>query len=260
MIALVGARPEDVPLIDPAVFAPTIRQMVEHHIIPGRVHEADFRYFSHLRDGAVFCDVGANLGASILSLAAVGGRCATHSFEINPALHPVLTEMAATTPNPWTLHPFGLSDAAGRMALFIPKAGDLYILGEGTLRLDFLQLPHSIQRLTSYTRTGLLEVGRLDVEVRCFDDTGLIPTHVKIDAEGAEQAVLRGMRRTLAAHRPLLMIEAGAMLAVDAELLPLGYRALVYDPEADALRPRSVNVQNVFYVHDSRAGEERILP
>lgn len=253
MIPLVGATPETVPFLDPAAFAPTIKQMVKHHIHPGRVHEPDFHYFKHTTPDSVFCDVGANLGASVLSYAAAGGKGEIHSFEINPALYPTLREMAAKVDNRWTLHEFGLSEQTGRHSLFIVRAGELYILGEGTLRLEFLQQPASIKRLHSYSGGSDVEIGRIGVEVRPFDTLGISPTHIKIDAEGAEPLVLRGMRETLRRCKPMLMIESGAVNGCDAELLPQGYKPYFYDVETALLRPRAYAVQNVFYLHETRS-------
>jgi hypothetical protein len=138
------------------------------------------------------------------------------------------------------------------MSIYIAKAGELYILGEGTLRLDFLQEPKSLQRLRSYTADGVLKVGRMDVKVRRFDDCGVIPTHVKMDAEGAEATVLHGMIKTLAEHKPLMMIENGAIGAVDEIMFGLGYKPFLYAADQGILLPRTANVQNSFYVHTTQ--------
>jgi FkbM family methyltransferase len=199
----------------------------------------------------VFCDIGANLGASVISLSAAGGRCPVHSFEINPALYPTLRQTAATTPNEWHLHEYGLGERAVNESIYIAKAGDMYILGEGTLRLDFLQEPASLERLRSYTVDGKLYVGRMEVEVRRFDDCGIIPTHVKMDAEGAEATVLRGMIQTLKNHRPIMMIENGDSIHVDEIMFELGYRPFQFDVSAGILIARTQNVQNSFYVHEA---------
>lgn len=248
MIPLIGATPQEVPFLDPSLFAPTIRQMVEQHVKPGHIHDPDFAYFRNTDETSVFCDVGANLGASVLSYAAAGGKGEIHSFEINPALYPTLREMAATVPHRWTLHEFGLAAKAGYHSLFIVRSGALYILGEGTLRLEFLQHPDSIKRLASYSANGELHVGRIGVNVRPFDELGLSPTHIKIDAEGAEPWVLGGMMQTLERCKPMLMIESGAMSDCDAALFPLGYKPYFYDVEAAILRPRTHRVENVFYL------------
>jgi FkbM family methyltransferase len=255
MISLPDATPDTAPLVDPSLFGPTIEQMLFHHVVAGRVHETDFHYFRNLGPAHVFCDIGANLGASVISLSAAGGRCPVHSFEINPALYPALRKMAATTPNPWQLHEYGLADHQGKKSIYIAKAGDLYILGEGTLRLDFLQEPASLKRLRSYTVDGQLHVGKMEVEVRRFDDCGIIPTHVKMDAEGPEVTVLKGMPQTLAVHRPIMMIENGDSTHVDDIMFSYGYKPFQYDVSAGVLIPRVQNVQNSFYVHETKLGE-----
>jgi hypothetical protein len=64
--------------------------------------------------------------------------------------------------------------------------------------------------------------------------TGLVPDVVKIDVEGAELAVLRGMDRLLRSHSPLLSLEAGDYTGMDSprtvesidHLAGLGYECL----------------------------------
>lgn len=253
MIQLVGATESTVPVVDPGLFGTTIAQMLEHHVKPGQIHDADFLFFHNVPRSALFCDVGANLGLSVLSLQAAGAHPRTHSFEINPALYPFLRKVVAEYPNEWTLHEFGLAEENTDAWIYIAKADDLYILGEATLRLNFLQEADSVARLLTYAARGELTVGKMASRVRRFDDLGLAPDYMKIDAEGAEDRVVAGMRRVLIEHKPVLMIENGAMLAVDAELLPLGFRPFTYVPETDHLRPRSKSIgQNTFYVHQDR--------
>jgi len=70
---------------------------------------------------------------------------------------------------------------------------------------------------------------------------------IKIDVEGAELHVLEGARRTLAAHRPILMVEANdealqAQGASTASLLAflrdeLDYGILVFSPETGGVEP-----------------------
>ncbi|WP_456483767.1 FkbM family methyltransferase [Methanopyrus kandleri] len=48
----------------------------------------------------------------------------------------------------------------------------------------------------------------IDVETVALDDLGTSPDLIKIDAEGAEECVLRGAERTLEEHAPVLLISA----------------------------------------------------
>jgi FkbM family methyltransferase len=256
MIPLRDALEINVPVIEPRVFAPTIAHMLEQHVKPGQVHDADFWFFRDIPQTAVFCDVGANLGLSVLSLAATGASPTVDSFEINPALYDGLRATVATYPNTWRLHEYGLSDVESEAWIYIAKVDDLYILGEATLRLDFLQDPDSISRLLTYGARGELSVGKMKARVRRFDELNLTPDYLKIDAEGAEALVIAGMRDTLRRARPVLMIENGAMQSVDAEMIPLGFRSFTYDPASHRLRDRTADAgQNTFYVHQTRIEE-----
>lgn len=248
LVPLVGARVADIPLANPKLFAPTIDQMMEHHVRVGQVHDPDFYFFKDIPPSSVFCDIGANLGLSVHSVAATGAQPIIHSFEINPALYPKLREVTVDYPNTWTLHEFGLAESRGDVWIFVVRADDIYILGEATLRLDFLQEPASIERLMTYAPNGNLHVFKMKAAVRRFDDLSIKPDYMKIDAEGAEPVVVRGMRETLKNYKPVVMIENGAMLAVDEEMFALGFGAYSYDVTKDVLRPR-VPAQNSFYVH-----------
>ena len=53
----------------------------------------------------------------------------------------------------------------------------------------------------------------IEVEAVAVDDWlgahGMVPDFIKIDAESAEQRVLRGLRRTIEQHHPILSLEIG---------------------------------------------------
>jgi FkbM family methyltransferase len=93
--------------------------------------------------------------------------------------------------------------------------------------------------LASHWHSGLQAMGRpqdavetFTVEVRRLDDVlpdGYAPALIKIDVEGAEGGVLAGARRTLGAHRPVVVIEHGT----HAEHYPHG-SAGVFSLLADA--------------------------
>ena len=91
-------------------------------------------------------------------------------------------------------------------------------------------------------------VGTIEVPVVALDDlieAGQVPVPdvVKIDVEGAEEAVLDGMRRTMSVHRPVLVIEVDdatteGMEARVAEfvdrLVGAGYQVTRLAPSYDA--------------------------
>jgi FkbM family methyltransferase len=250
MIDLRTATPETTPLVDPALFAATVTMVLEQHVKPGSVHEPDFYFFRDVPSDAVICDVGANLGLSVVSIRAVGADPVIHSFEMNPALWPNLKTVATAVSAKWRLHPVGLSDADSEEWIYIVKADDLYIIGEATMRLDFLQMPDSIARLLSYTVRGELSVGRFRASMRRFDGLAVRPDYLKIDAEGAEVQVLKGMADALSTWRPVLMIENSFPADVDDLLSTFAYRPYNYDAGSHSLTLRDADhSQNSFYLH-----------
>ena len=68
------------------------------------------------------------------------------------------------------------------------------------------------------------------VEIVTFDSLDLHPDVIKIDVEGFEYQVLKGMAATLKNDRPILMLEKNAADRACRELLAvMDYRFLYYD-------------------------------
>lgn len=165
-------------------------------------HEPHVKKFltERFQTGAVFVDVGANVGAYSLRAALSGME--VYAFEPNPRNIKLLTRNAEL--NHLTLE---LADCA---------------LGaeEGTAHLT----PNgAVSRIT--------ESGELEVPVHTLDSYELPAVDlVKVDVEGYELEVLRGAQKTLERSHPAMMVEmhhwAGAEkeAALFQTLKGLGYR------------------------------------
>jgi FkbM family methyltransferase len=140
----------------------------------------------HVRPGMIVADVGANLGYYTLLLGElVGAAGRVHAFEPNPALARRLRASLALnkTGARTTLHDVALGDADGEAALVVPagdpKNGALVAAGS---RADARSV--AVRRMDA-----LPDLAEVDL--------------IKIDVEGAEEAVWRGMSGILARPRPL---------------------------------------------------------
>lgn len=139
-------------------------------------------------------DVGANVGTHSLWFARSFGK--VHAFEPNRLLwdqfsRNVELNCAANI----TLHKTGLSDAAGEFQMY-DVANDNWGLGTFATHEQY-DLP-------------LAPLHKARVEV--FDDylPALRIDAVKIDVQGLEPNVLRGMRRALERDQPVVWVEFGA--------------------------------------------------
>ena len=165
----------------------------------GRHHEIATALFlrAAVSAGDTFIDVGANLGLVTLHAASlVGAKGRVHAFEPNPKLANRLRKIIALNKlSNVTLHAAGLSDRAGERTLSIIHNHP----GQGTLS--------DIEHSSSVTEQYRVPICVAD-EVLLGDLSGTVM--VKIDVEGYEVHVLRGMHRTLERLRPVFLTEVSA--------------------------------------------------
>ncbi len=87
--------------------------------------------------------------------------------------------------------------------------------------------------LESESNVGMAKIvneGELNASVICFDERYPILTEpltlIKIDCEGYEEKVLKGMIKTITQHKPALFIECQTLVeynTITATLVPMGY-------------------------------------
>lgn len=175
------------------------------------------------RDGS-FYDVGANIGYFTKILAETTDfHGSAHLFEPVPNLYRLCEQTLEGAPYRAHIHPFGLSDTDQEMEIFVSNQGNL---GWNTIVAE---------------RAGA-GMDPVRIQVRAFDSSGVteVPSLIKIDVEGAEYLVLRGLLTSLAswAPKPAILCEIGwgqahphweDELKTFAELASLGYRSTDLD-------------------------------
>lgn len=156
-----------------------------------------------LRADGVFFDIGANVGFfSLLAARAVGSRGVVHAFE------PVHANAARIGANARynrlgnvVVHEVAVTDASGTVTLVLAAhPGGAAVASAGAP-------PDAV---------GSVEVPAVTVDELVLHGSVRAPSVVKIDVEGAEAAVLRGMAGTLEQYRPVVVCEVDA---ADADVL-----------------------------------------
>jgi len=174
-------------------------------------------------------DVGANVAHFSIAMAE---RCRTvHAFEPNPPVYAKLLANIKLNPNRNIVpHNFGLSDVDTVLPFQSVSAGHD---GQGNFTVDGdLSLPVS--------PGDTLDIDQVDF--------------IKIDVEGHELRALRGLARTLASHRPIIMCECGCDARTLLDALPPDYELFALRQSAILARKRLSRVDefpigdNVFCV------------
>jgi FkbM family methyltransferase len=162
----------------------------------------DFALLDYLRSvlqpGAVFVDVGANVGCVCLPAAnRVGARGRVLAFEADPAVFERLQRNASLNDLPqWRGQALALGRSAGAMTLHRGAGSGAFGQAVGSLYASDWHQGGSTVQVPVDTLDHALEAGAADrVDV------------IKIDVEGAELDVLKGGLATIQRHQPLLCVE-----------------------------------------------------
>jgi FkbM family methyltransferase len=175
--------------------------------------------------GMVVFDVGANVGTHTLALAeAVGSNGTVVAFEPQSQAYDALETNVAH-------NDFGTVQTENAALGSETETAQLHVEhddpGVGS---------HSLRRRSEdIATTETIQVIRGDEYV---SQTGTIPDLIKIDVEGAEQAVLKGLDQTLKEHSPILVVEVHDIANGDAVrdyLRSLGYALTESDVDKEIL-------------------------
>lgn len=173
-----------------------IRNLAEWHVFVEGQYQPGIRElllrFSHESSGVA--DIGANVGIFTLPLARHVTKGQVYAFEPNPASYKVLAEavIANGLEKRVTVEPVALGSAEGDVEFVVPagNAGAAGIVAAGQSRSG-----HAFRVRVRTFDAWWSAAGEPSISV------------IKIDVEGHEPEVLRGMRKALDALRPVLILE-----------------------------------------------------
>jgi FkbM family methyltransferase len=198
--------------------------------------EPDFAAFGVLptADG-ILLDVGANDGISARSFRVFNKSTPILSIEANPC-HEVALKRTKKALARFDFRLIGAGERRGELVLQTPIFRGIALIAYASMhRADAERrvcehMPRVAKRLR-FVETA--------VPIVPLDELSITPDFVKIDVEGFEVDVLRGMPHTIARRLPTFMIEwsppnVSGVLSVFG---PLGYRAYAFDQVGLGFRP-----------------------
>jgi FkbM family methyltransferase len=184
---------------------------------------------SNLRPGSVFFDVGAHFGYfTMLGAEVVGENGHVYSFEPSPTNFRILRMNTEAKKNVST----------NNMAVF-SESTELPFREYGLEHSAYSSAysPRTEAGSGSLPSPNVLSVPAISLD-RYIEQVGTKPDFIKIDAEGAELAILRGLDKSLSMYHPVVSLEVGDVEGCSAPfqsrevvnfLLEKGYAAFHYD-------------------------------
>ncbi|MDP2355722.1 MAG: FkbM family methyltransferase [Beijerinckiaceae bacterium] len=157
------------------------------HLKQGFYERDELELIQRAFNGGTFVDIGANVGNHTIYAALILGATKVIAIEPNPAAQRILRVNISINDqhDRVVLHPVGLSDAAGHANIGRTKVGNL-----GNTELERNDSHGEIKLLTG---DEVLNGTKVDF--------------IKIDTEGNELNILKGLSKTIERDRPPLFVE-----------------------------------------------------
>ncbi len=219
--------------------------------ISGRRFEEDFEAIRHFRhpSGRVILDVGANRGQSIAAIRYFEAMTPVIAYEPNPLMVARLKKRFAQD-RQLQIIPCGLGSETGSFDFYVPHYKGVAFDGlasfDETEAADWL----NPERMFLFNRRHVA-VKKLSCNVATLDSFQVEPSLIKIDVQGLEASVIKGGSNTLAASRPVVLMENNQPERDAAQLFDMGYIPHAF--EGGHLRSRQFGKLNTFYIHPATA-------
>lgn len=198
-------------------------------------HEPDFAAFKLLKKfvgpNSIFLDVGANDGISALSFDLYDKETPVISIEPNAHHRPALDRVARKKKN-FGYQLLGASSSKSELKLYTPIYKGFALTSFAAMDPNVIKqnLPVGLSIKDISDKVSFSETV---VPVIPLDELDLQPGIIKIDVEGFEHEVVKGLKNTVETHLPIFLIEynPNSYPAIKSQLSPLGYSAFIYDPK-----------------------------
>jgi FkbM family methyltransferase len=213
-------------------------------------------FVSLLEEGDVFFDIGAHIGYySTLASTLVGAGGRVVSFEPTPRTFALLAENVRSKNNV-EVHNLAALDREQEIIFY--DYGPAFGALNSTARRSSDPIPF---RPTAEE----IRVKTIAIDSLCAKE-GIVPTVIKIDAEGAEPRILAGMPFILDTARPLITIEVcERWLSESSKAIEMlqakGYECFEVSSHGTLSRwtPRTYRRENLLFVHSAKCDRIRSL-
>ncbi len=169
-------------------------------------YEKEFEILKFIKkDDKIILDIGSNNGVSARSIRLFNKENTIISFEPNKFLKKKLEQTQKKIIN-FKFYLFGVLDKNTKIKLFIPFYKNYSLDAQSSIKLSYVvdSLRRGIFQKKLIKR---IKIKKIISEFKVIDNYNFNPFFVKIDTEGTEHLVLKGLKKTIKKFKPVLMIE-----------------------------------------------------
>lgn len=232
----------------------------------GKIPEEDLLVFSSFQNtDETILDVGSNWGYSAIGIWNVGSKCRIISFDPIVGFDDCLNQIKNLKGEQFDYRITALSDEVGETTLYVPVIRDQMLTALATAQsnpdFDIYAKNIDAYNLTADAKSARFRFYSFRSKTERLDDllNRDFPRRkivaVKMDAEGYEPKILRGMLNTLRFHKPLLLIENGALKLTQNILSSEGYLLAERIGGNLQIAQNKPNAINFFYCHSDNINE-----
>ncbi len=223
-------------------------------------HDKSYYGFTHMvkpGDG-LFLDIGANDGISAIGFHHIHSDYRIISLEPNRSHEASLRRLLRKLKG-FNYHILGAGATHEKLKLYVPFFHGVPIYTAASTSLEFVKT--SMANQFKHAASSIAYQENI-VDIVPVDELGLKPDIIKIDTEGHDLAVLKGMMKTIEQYRPVVMIEFNPKLFQEEKNLfkPLNYEFFAYFFKKDIFVTFDLAQQTKIFDEDVQAPNIFCIP
>ena len=192
----------------------------------------------------VILDIGASLGISTLGFRRLGFKNKIYAFEPNYILYKKYLKKNLEKDKSTKIKNIALANFNGSKIMHMPFYNSECI--HYFCSYDIKYLINSI-KITFPNLLNKLKIIKKKIPCRRFDDLkmNIKPHFIKIDTEGFDEYVLKGMKKTIRKYKPIFLIEYNKEYFKNIKSILKDYLPYIYDLRENKMTPLSSKINNI---------------
>lgn len=214
-------------------------------------HDRDFYALKHLNfnDKNLFLDIGANDGISARSFRRLYSDFEIFSIEANP-YHKASLERLKKNDSKFSYQIMGAGSEPCELELYTPVyRGKIPLHSAASVNVE--NLKNNFGKFYSNKVTRFTNFEKSKIRVQPVDELNLKPGIIKIDTEGFDHEVLKGLKKTIQDNEPSIMVEShqDTKSKIYSFFDEIDYVPVYYNSKEDAFsKDIPENAKNIFGV------------